>query len=108
MVDQASNRGVRVYTVGVGNPEGAILRFEEYAIRVRLDEETLKRIAEETDAQYFKAQSETDLSKIYEDLSARLVFKAEQTELTAGFAALAAVLLPVAGTLSLLWFNRLP
>ncbi|MFH1015521.1 MAG: hypothetical protein V1771_00785 [Chloroflexota bacterium] len=55
-----------------------------------------------------KAQSETDLSKIYEDLSARLVFKSEQTELTAGFTALAAVLLLVAGTLSLLWFNRLP
>lgn len=107
-VDQAANRGVRVYTVGVGSPEGAILNLQGYSMRVRLDEETLKRIAEKTDAQYFKAQSETDLSKVYEDLATRLVLKPEQTELTAWFTAAAAVLLLVAGTLSLLWFNRLP
>ena len=107
-VEQASNRGVRVYTVGVGSPQGTILRVEGYSIRVRLDEETLKRIAEKTDGSYFKADSETDLRNIYENLSTRLVFEAEQTELTAGFTGLAAVLLLIAGTLSLLWFNRLP
>lgn len=108
VVEQASNRGVRVYTVGVGSPEGTILRTEGRAIRVRLDEETLKRIAEKTDATYFKADSETDLVKIYEDLSMRLVLKPEQTELTAGFTGLAVVFLLVAGILSLLWFSRLP
>ncbi|MBI4295134.1 MAG: VWA domain-containing protein [Chloroflexi bacterium] len=108
IVGRASDSGVRVYTVGVGSPEGTILRLDGYAIRVRLDEETLKRIADETGASYFKADSETDLSNIYENLSTRLIFKAEQTEITAGFTGLAAVLLLIAGTLSLLWFNRLP
>ena len=56
----------------------------------------------------FKADSETDLREIYENLSTQLVFEAEQTELTALFTGLAAVLLLVAGALSLLWFNRLP
>lgn len=107
-VVQASNRGVRVYTVGVGKPEGTILRLNGYSMRVRLDEATLKRIAEKTDANYFKAESETDLSNIYENLGTHLVFKAEQTEITAGFTGLAAVFLLTAGTLSLLWFNRLP
>jgi len=75
---------------------------------VQLDEETLKSIAERTGASYFKADSETDLREIYENLSTQLVFEAEQTELTALFTALAAVFLLVAGMLSLLWFNRLP
>ncbi len=105
---QASSRGVRVYTVGVGNPEGTVLSFDGRSIRVRLDEETLKRIAEETDGSYFKADSETDLRQVYENLSTRVEFKAEQTELTAGFTGLATAFLLVAGTLSLLWFNRLP
>ena len=105
---QAADRGVRVYTVGVRSPDGTILSVEGRSIRVRLDEETLKRIADETGASYFKADSETDLRQIYENLSTNLVFKAEQTELTAGFTGLATVFLLAAGSLSLLWFNRLP
>lgn len=108
VIDQAANRGVRVYTVGVGSPGGTILRFEGRSVRVLLDEQTMKHIAEATDAQYFKADNQTDLREIYENLSTRLVFKPEQTELTAGFTGLAAALLLAAGTLSLLWFNRLP
>ncbi|MDO8690986.1 MAG: VWA domain-containing protein [Dehalococcoidia bacterium] len=105
---QASDRGVRVFTVGVGSPEGIVLGFEGRSVRVRLDEATLKGIADETDADYFKADSETDLRQIYENLGTTVVFKAEQTELTAGFTGVAAFLLLVAGSLSLLWFNRLP
>ncbi len=108
VIDQAANRGVRVYTVGVGSPGGTVLRFEGRSVRVLLDEQTLRHIAEATDAQYFKADNQTDLRDIYENLSTRLVFKPEQTELTAGFTGFAAVLALVAGTLSLLWFNRLP
>ncbi len=107
IVDQAINRGVRVYTIGIGSPGGTILRFQGRSARVLLDEATLKRIAEETDAQYFKADNETDLRNIYGNLGTQLVFKAEQTELTAFFTAFAILLILVAGALSLLWFNRL-
>ena len=85
-----------------------MLRTEGFSIRVRLDETTLKRIAENTNGQYYKVDNETDLRSIYENLGTRLVFKAEQSELTAWFAGLATVLLAIAGTLSLFWFNRLP
>lgn len=106
--EDAENRGVRVYTVGIGNPEGAVLRVDGFAMRVRLDEETLKRVAEKTDAKYFKAESETSLTEIYESLSTNLVLKTEQTEITAWFTGAAGLLLLVAGVLSLVWFNRLP
>ena len=108
IIDQASNRGVRVYTVGVGSPEGTILNFRGRSVRVRLDEETLKSIADRTGASYFKADSETDLREIYQNLSTQLVFEKEKTEITALFTGLAAVFLLIAGILSLLWFNRLP
>lgn len=108
IIEQASNRGVRVYTVGLGSQEGTIIRADGFSIRVRLDEETLKSIAEQTGAQYSKAESETDLSDVYGDLGTRLVFKPQQTELTALFTAAAVIFLLIAGTLSLLWFHRLP
>ena len=38
----AAERGVRVFTVGVGTPDGEIIGFEGWSMRVRLDEETLK------------------------------------------------------------------
>jgi Ca-activated chloride channel family protein len=75
---------------------------------VRLDEAVLKKIAERTDGRYFKADTEESLKDVYENLSTRLVFKAERTEVTAAFTGAAIVLLLIAGTLSLLWFNRLP
>lgn len=106
--EQAANRGVRVYTIGLGTPDGTILSLEGWSMRVRLDETTLKRVAEKTGAEYFRASNDNDLREIYGSLGTQLVFKAEQTELTAGFTALAAVLLLVAGALSLLWFHRLP
>jgi Ca-activated chloride channel family protein len=108
VIDQAANRGVRVYTIGVGNVDGTVLPFQGFSIRVRLDEDTLKRIAEKTDGKYFKADNEAELRNIYEKLSTQLVFKPEQTELTAWFTGFAAVLLLIAGALSLLWFHRLP
>jgi Ca-activated chloride channel family protein len=108
IIDQVADRGVRVYTIGVGSPQGVVLQTMGRSIRVRLDEETLRRIADKTDANYFRADTETDLRSVYENLSTRLVFQAEQTELTAGFTGAAAILMLMAGTLSLLWFSRLP
>jgi len=108
VVDRVAARGVRVYTVGVGTPEGTVLGYMGRSMRVRLDETTLKRIAEATDGAYFNAATESDLQTIYQNLSTHMVFRKQETEITAGFTGLAILLLLGAGTLSLLWFNRLP
>src|SRR5689334_1298073 len=44
----AAARGVRVFTVGIGTPDGQILTGEGWSIRVRLDEDALKMIADLT------------------------------------------------------------
>jgi Ca-activated chloride channel family protein len=108
ILDQAISRGIRVYTVGVGTPSGAVLNLEGRSIRTSLDETTLKAIAQDTDAEYFLATSEADLKKVYENLTTQLVFKSEKTEVTALFTLVAAMFSIVASALSLLWFNRLP
>ncbi len=49
----AADRGIRVYTVGVGTVDGETIGFEGWSMRVKLDEETLKGIARTTQAEYF-------------------------------------------------------
>jgi Ca-activated chloride channel family protein len=103
----AAERGVRVFTVGIGTKEGEILRTEGWSMRVRLDEESLKTIAELTRGEYFYAGTAVDLKKVYQTLNAKLVLETRQTEITALFAALGALFALLAGGLSVLWFNRI-
>jgi Ca-activated chloride channel family protein len=102
-----ADRGVRVYTVGVGTPDGQVLGFEGWSFRARLDEEALKSIANITLGEYFYAGTATDLKKIYQSMSSRITFEKKETEISALFAAAAAVLALLAAVLSLLWFNRI-
>jgi Ca-activated chloride channel family protein len=108
IIGEAISRGIRVYTVGVGSPEGTILRLQGRQIRTRLDEATLKQIAALTEAEYYNASNSADLREVYEKLSTQLVLREQKTEVTSYLTALAAVLSILAGAFSLLWFNRLP
>jgi len=103
----AADRGVRIFTVGVGTPAGAVIGFEGWSFRARLDEETLKAIADRTRGEYFHAGTALDLKKVYQGLNARLVFEKRPTEITALFSAAAAGLVLCSALLSLLWFNRI-
>ncbi len=76
-------------------------------MRVRLDEETLKQLANLTRADYFYAGTAADLQKVYETLNSRLVLEKKETEVTALFAAAGAVLALVSALLSLAWFSRI-
>ena len=103
----AAERGIRIYTVGVGTVNGEIVGGEGWSMRVRLDEETLKTIANLTRGEYFYAGNAVDLKKIYQALNARFVLEKKQTEITALFSAAAALAALLAAGLSLVWFNRL-
>ncbi len=102
----AADRGVKVYTVGIGTKEGETIGFEGWSMRVRLDEDTLKGIANLTRAEYFYAGTANDLKKVYQSLSTRLVVEKKETEITAFVAAAAAMLVMVAAGLSVAWFGR--
>jgi Ca-activated chloride channel family protein len=102
----AADHGVRVYTVGIGTPEGEVMGFEGWRMRVKLDEETLKNVAMLTHGEYFYAGSATELKKVYKSLNARFTLEKKETEVTAIFSAIAAVLAVTSALLSLAWFNR--
>ncbi len=102
----AADRGVRVYTVGIGTKEGETIGFEGWSMRVRLDEDALKTVAQITRADYFYAGSAEDLKKVYQGLSTRLVVEKKETEISALFAAFGALLVAAAAALSVAWFGR--
>jgi Ca-activated chloride channel family protein len=103
----AADRGIRVYTVGIGTVEGETIGFEGWSMRVRLDEETLKTIAQKTNAEYFYAGTAQDLKKVYNALSSKLTVEKKETEVSALFVMAAAGLALLSAMLSVLWFNRI-
>ncbi|RZT31385.1 VWA domain-containing protein [Cupriavidus agavae] len=103
----AAAHGVRVYTVGVGTPEGVVLSVDGWSARVKLDEAVLKQVADATGAEYFRIEDASGMKKVYRTLGTRLAFdKRDQVEITAFFAAFGALLAACAGMLSLWWFGR--
>ncbi|MEO7938130.1 MAG: VWA domain-containing protein [Burkholderiaceae bacterium] len=103
----AADRGVRIYTVGVGTVEGETIGFDGWSMRVRLDEPTLKAVALQTQAEYFYAGTAENLKKVYEKLSSRLTVEKKETEISGLLALVASILAIGSAALSLLWFNRI-
>ncbi len=104
----AADRGVRIYTVGIGSAAGTTLHIEGFNVHTRLDEATLRQISQLTDGAYYNAEDEQDLRAIYENLGSQLVVKPERTEVTSLFAGAGLLVLLLGGACSLLWFGRLP
>ena len=102
----AADRGVRVYTVGVGTVEGEVIGFEGWSMRVRLDEDTLKAVAKTTQGEYYHAGTAENLKQVYETLSTRLTVEKKETEVSGLLALLAAALVLAAAVLSMIWFQR--
>jgi Ca-activated chloride channel family protein len=102
----AADRGVKVFTVGIGTTAGETIGFEGWSMRVRLDEATLKNVAVLTQGEYFYAGTAADLKKVYQSLSSKLVVEKKETEITAFFAAAGALLALLGAGLSVWWFGR--
>lgn len=103
----AAERGVRIYTVGIGTPNGEILVGDGWSMRVRLDEEALQDIAQLTRGDYFYAGTASELKNVYATMSSKMVLETRESEVTALFSAAAALAAVLAALLSMLWFNRI-
>ena len=102
----AADRGVKIHTVGFGSAAGGPVSMDGYAMYMAFDEETLKAIASLTRADYFKASSGDDLSKVYSTLNTKFTLERKESEITALMTGAAALFALLAGFLSMLWFNR--
>lgn len=102
---RAKEVGVPIYAVGIGQ-RGVTMRIGNQDIH--LDEATLQAIAETTGGQYFYAAESKELAKIYTDLSSRVAWVEEYSEVTVIASALGMVLFLAGGLLSLRWFQQIP
>ena len=104
----AAERGVRIYTVGIGSTAGTTLHVNGFTVHTALNEEMLQQIAQITEGAYYNAESQQDLRAIYENLGLQLVIKPEDTEITALFAGAGMLILLIGGMCSMLWLGRMP
>ncbi len=103
----AADRGVRVHVVGLGSPDGAASMGESMSIYLQLDEPTLREVARMTGGEYHHAGTAEKLRSVYQNLGTQLQVQTRETEVTALFAAAAALLALASALLSTLWFRRL-
>jgi Ca-activated chloride channel family protein len=121
MSDGQSNRGilpleaariardlqVKVYSIGVGTPEGTFLTIGGRSIWVRLDEESLRGVAETTGAAYYRTTNVGELRRVYRQLGREIGWERRPTEVTSVAAGAALVLLVAAMATSVLAVHRL-
>lgn len=104
----AADRGVRVDVVGLGKVDGLASSPDSYmAIYLQLDEPTLKEVARMTGGEYHHADTAEKLSAVYETLGSRTQVQTRETELSALLALAAALLMMMAGGLSMVWLRRI-
>ena len=124
----ARDRGVQVYTIGFGTASPAVLRCtpeqlggEDLPFQLRpggfggrgggriggnflsLDERTLSRVAEITEAEYYLAGSADELFEVFSEIPVQIEKKKVLMEVSAVLTAISAVLALVAGALGLRW-----
>lgn len=102
----AAQKGVRIYTVGIGTPAGRIHRGANDGLPVGIDEDALRTIATVTRAEYFYARTAPDLTRIYSSLGAKLALQKNAVEISALFCALGALALCASAGLSALRCGR--
>ena len=104
----AIERGVRVYTVGVGTEDGATIDVDGFSLFTQLNEPILQEIALLTEGLYFRLEDIDDTPSVYNELETEFVVEPREVEVTSVLGGVSALLLLAGGLLSLFWFGRMP
>ena len=117
----AKTYGIRVYTIGVGSMGMAPMPVQDIwgnitfvQGKVEIDEDVLRKIAEMTGGEYFRATDNNTLRSIYERINKMERNKVEvddyvrYNELYTGFALWGLALLVLASALNAMLFRRIP
>ncbi|MEM7031466.1 MAG: VWA domain-containing protein [Chloroflexota bacterium] len=108
MAEIAANAGVRIYPVGVGTSDGAIIEVDGFSILTQLNEGVLQEIANLTNGTYYHADDAEALEDIYQTIDLQLTVQGDTMEITAILAGISLLLMIVGGSLSMFWFGRIP
>lgn len=111
--DLAASYGIKVYTVGVGSqgmaPSPVYNRFGEIVfepVKVEIDEEVLRGIAEKTGGRYFRATDNKHLEMVYDEINTLERTKIEVEDVTSYEELFVRYVLWALGILALEFFIR--
>ena len=91
----AADAGVRIYSIGVGSEEGAVVEIEGFNVATRLDEELLQGDRRPEQRHLLPRRGRRRASKeIYGAIDLQLTISGEETEVTAIFAGIGLLVLP--------------
>ncbi len=94
MAELAAKHEVKVYTVGIGTAEGDVVHMQGRSMRVKLEDEALKKVSALTQGDYFRADSTEGLKNVYDKLGYKLRFeKRAMSEVSAELALLGMLLI---------------
>ena len=108
MAEIAASAGVRIYPIGIGTDEGAVVEVDGFNLMTRLDEAALDDIANVTNGIYYRADDEEALAEIYDSVDLQLTIDPEMMEVTSLFAGFSLLLVLIGAALSMVWFGRMP
>jgi Ca-activated chloride channel family protein len=99
MAELATKHEVKIYTVGIGTAEGDVVHMQGRSMRVKLEDEALKKVSAVTQGDYFRADSTEGLKNVYDKLGYKLRFeKRAMSEISAEFALLGMLLVLISVT----------
>jgi Ca-activated chloride channel family protein len=105
----AKKAQVPVFTIAFGTANGVIdLPGQEGPVSVPVNPEALAKVANDTDAKAFTAESGAELKAVYEDIGSSVGYTTEKQDVILPFVGVALAFLFGAAVLSQLWFSRLP
>jgi Ca-activated chloride channel family protein len=104
---RAAELGVPVSTIAFGTPDGTVTVGIQ-TVRVPVDAEALRRVAETTGGRAFEAATAEELRSVFEDLGAGVGVERVEREVTDLFIGAALAFAVAAAIGSLAWFSRLP
>lgn len=79
MAELAAQLGVRIYTIGIGTTQGAVVSAEGISQRVRLDEAALSEVAAITIGTYYAGATSNDIERIFAAVQKSISFEQRQT-----------------------------
>jgi Ca-activated chloride channel family protein len=105
-VQAALDAEMPVSTIAFGTPDGVIGNgFRTQSAPA--DEESLRRLADETGGHFYRAESGAELGQVYEDIGSAIGWRTETTLVTTPLVLLGLALAITATAMSLRWFSRL-
>jgi Ca-activated chloride channel family protein len=105
--DDAVQAKVPVHAIAFGTAGGYVDRGGR-PIRVPVDGQTLRAVADETGGGYHEAGTSEELRAVYEDIGTSVGYRTERQDISARFIGFGLLLAMAAAGGSMKWFSRLP